>query len=192
MGRRAQPGKPACSLTTDDAPCPLDAVRAQDPKGRQAANEPWLARNRGFGLSATSRKANGAEKAETQVTTSNDSNGSVLKVNCGKGLVLDVDVSRFSDEVYDHCFRLGLKTALRNVHAGVEDHAESNKLSQGKLESFYSGQVHRPGGGGFSQQLADKDAEIAALKAALAEAAGKPPSSPTASKGVVRRPGKAK
>lgn len=126
------------------------------------------------------------------MTTSNDSNGSVLKVNCGKGLVLDVDVSRFSDEVYDHCFRLGLKTALRNVHAGVEDHAESNKLSQGKLESFYSGQVHRPGGGGFSQQLADKDAEIAALKAALAAAAGKPPSDPNASKGVIRRPGKAK
>lgn len=125
------------------------------------------------------------------MTNSNDTNGT-LKVNCGKGLVLDVDVSRFSDEVYDHCFRLGLKTALRNVHAGVEDHTESNKLSQDKLESFYNGQVHRPGGGGFSVQLAEKDAEIAALKAALAAAAGKPPSDPNASKGVIRRPGKAK
>lgn len=126
------------------------------------------------------------------MTTSNDNGSSVLKVNCGKGLVLDVDVARFSDEVYEHCFRLGLKTALRNVHAGVESVPESHEASKAKLESFYAGQVHRPGGGGFSQQLADKDAEIAALKAALEAAAGKPPSSPNAAKGVIRRPGKTK
>lgn len=115
-----------------------------------------------------------------------------LKVNCGKGLELDVDVAKFSDEVYDHCFRLGLKTALRNVHAGVEDAAESNKLSTAKLESFYRGECHRPGGGGFGTALAAKDQEIAALKAALAAATGKPPSDPNAAKGVIRRPGKTK
>ncbi len=115
-----------------------------------------------------------------------------LKVNCGKGLELDVDTSKFSDEVYDHCFRLGLKTALRNVHAGVEDKVESNKLSTEKLESFYRGECHRPGGGGFGQALAAKDQEIAALKAALAAANGKPPSTPTGNPAVVRRPGKAK
>lgn len=91
-----------------------------------------------------------------------------VSVNCGKGLTLVVDVSRFSEEVYDHCFRLGLKTALRNVHAGVESHQESNELSKAKLESFYAGHVHRPGGNGFGAQLAEKDAEIAALKAQLA------------------------
>lgn len=124
------------------------------------------------------------------MTTNKSDTASVLQVNCGKGLTLDVDTAKFSDEVYDHCFRLGLKTALRNVHAGVEDVAESNKLSRDKLESFYAGHVHRPGGGGFGQALAAKDAEIAALKAELAAATGKPPSTPTGSPRVVRRPGK--
>ena len=113
-----------------------------------------------------------------------------LKVNCGKGLVLDVDVSKFSDEVYEHCFRLGLKTALRNVHAGVEDVAQSHAASKAKLESFYAGQVHRPGGGGFSEQLSAKDAEIAALKAQLASLGQTEKPASTPRNGVVRRPGR--
>jgi len=119
-------------------------------------------------------------------------NETTLKVNCGKGLVLDVDVSKFSDEVYEHCFRLGLKTALRNVHAGVESVEESHAASREKLESFYAGQVHRPGGNNFAEQLSAKDAEIAALRAQLAAAgqqAKEPASKP--SNGVVRRPGRA-
>lgn len=96
-----------------------------------------------------------------------------LKVNCGKGLVLDVDTSKLGAEVTDHCFQLGLKTALRNVHAGVDDREESNQKSREKLESFYRGEVHRAGGNGFAAQVAEKDAEIAALKAQLEAMAAK-------------------
>ena len=65
-------------------------------------------------------------------------------INCGKGIIVHVDVARFNDEVNNYVFRYGLRQMLSDVHAAVKKdeadcRAKSLALINKKLEALYAG-----------------------------------------------------
>jgi hypothetical protein len=71
-----------------------------------------------------------------------------MLVAIGKGIELDVDVTRFNSEVHDHIVRTGLRNLLMDAHAGATVKADpenylkrSRELAEKKLASLYAGVV---------------------------------------------------
>jgi len=70
----------------------------------------------------------------------------MLSVNIGKGLVIDVDLTRLNPTVTEFILRNGLKNLLGDSHAGItqkahpQDYIErSREAAQRKLQSLYDG-----------------------------------------------------
>jgi len=75
-----------------------------------------------------------------------------MLVAIGKGIELDVDVTRFNSEVHDHIVRTGLRNLLMDAHASATAKADpdnyinrSRELAEKKLASLYAGVVRAPG-----------------------------------------------
>jgi hypothetical protein len=71
-----------------------------------------------------------------------------MLVAIGKGIELDVDVTRFTSEVHDHIVRTGLRNLLMDAHASATAKADpdnyinrSRELVEKKLASLYAGVV---------------------------------------------------
>jgi hypothetical protein len=69
-----------------------------------------------------------------------------MLVAIGKGIELDVDVTRFNGEVHDHIVRTGLHNLLMDAHASATAKADpdnyiqrSRELAEKKLASMYAG-----------------------------------------------------
>jgi hypothetical protein len=79
----------------------------------------------------------------------------MLQVNIGKGLTMDVDPARFTDEVRNHVMKIGLRNILMDSHAGATAKADpegyvakSRELAEKKLASMYEGIVRTQSAGG--------------------------------------------
>jgi hypothetical protein len=79
----------------------------------------------------------------------------MLKVQIGKGLEMEVDTSRLNDEVRDHVIRTGLRNLLMDAHASATAKAnpegyvkKSLELAEKKLASLYAGVVRAQSFGG--------------------------------------------
>jgi len=73
-----------------------------------------------------------------------------MKVQIGKGLELDVDVSKLPGNVLDHVQYIGLRNILMDAHASVTtDEADYQDkalaVSQKKLDAMYAGEVRVAG-----------------------------------------------
>jgi hypothetical protein len=73
----------------------------------------------------------------------------------GKGIELDVDVTRFTGEMHDHIVRIGLRNLLMDTHASATTKADpenyiqrSRELAEKKLASMYAGVVRVANVGG--------------------------------------------
>jgi hypothetical protein len=73
----------------------------------------------------------------------------------GKGIELDVDVTRFNTEVHDHILRTGLRNLLMDAHASATAKADpenyikrSREMAEKKLSSLYAGVVRAQSFGG--------------------------------------------
>ena len=71
-----------------------------------------------------------------------------MLVAIGKGIELDVDVTRFNSEVHDHIVRTGLRNLLMDAHASATAKADpdnyikrSREMAEKKLASLYAGVV---------------------------------------------------
>ena len=69
-----------------------------------------------------------------------------MLVAIGKGIELDVDVTRFNSEVHDHIVRTGLRNLLMDAHASATAKADpegyvtkSRELAEKKPASLYAG-----------------------------------------------------
>ena len=69
-----------------------------------------------------------------------------MLVAIGKGIELDVDVTRFNSEVHDHIVRTGIRNLLMDAHASAtakadpEDYVKkSREMAEKKLASFMRG-----------------------------------------------------
>ena len=69
-----------------------------------------------------------------------------MLVAIGKGIELDVDVTRFNSEVHDHIVRTGIRNLLMDAHASAtakadpEDYIKkSREMAEKKLTSFMRG-----------------------------------------------------
>jgi hypothetical protein len=69
----------------------------------------------------------------------------MLTVQIGKGLEMEVDTSKFNDEVRDHVIRTGLRNLLMDAHASATAKADpegyvkkSRELAEKKLASLYA------------------------------------------------------
>src|SRR5262249_25534575 len=69
-------------------------------------------------------------------------------VAIGKGIEINVDVSRFNTEVHDHLLRTGLRNLLMDAHASATAKADpdnyikrSREMAEKKLASLYAGVV---------------------------------------------------
>ena len=78
-----------------------------------------------------------------------------MLVAIGKGIELDVDVTRFNSEVHDHIVRTGLRNLLMDAHASATAKADpddyvkrSRELAEKKLASLYAGVVRAQSFGG--------------------------------------------
>jgi hypothetical protein len=78
-----------------------------------------------------------------------------MLVAIGKGIELDVDVTRFNSEVHDHIVRTGLRNLLMDAHASATAKADpdnyinrSRELAEKKLASLYAGVVRAQTVGG--------------------------------------------
>src|SRR5262249_22312701 len=78
-----------------------------------------------------------------------------MLVAIGKGIELDVDVTRFNSEVHDHVLRTGLRNLLMDAHASVTAKADpdnyikhSREMAEKKLASMYAGIVRVQAAGG--------------------------------------------
>src|SRR5262245_33090541 len=78
-----------------------------------------------------------------------------MLVAIGKGIELDVDVTRFNSEVHDHIVRTGLRNLLMDAHASVTAKADpdnyvtrSREMAEKKLASMYAGVVRVQAVGG--------------------------------------------
>jgi hypothetical protein len=79
----------------------------------------------------------------------------MLVVAIGKGIELDVDVTRFNSEVHDHIVRTGLRNLLMDAHASATAKAypddyinRSREMAEKKLASLYAGVVRAQSFGG--------------------------------------------
>ena len=82
----------------------------------------------------------------------------MLVVAIGKGIELDVDVTRFNAEVRDHILRTGLRNLLMDAHASATAKADpegyvkkSRELAEKKLASLYAGIVRVQSVGGVAK-----------------------------------------
>jgi hypothetical protein len=73
----------------------------------------------------------------------------------GKGIELDVDVTRFNREIHDHLLRTGLRNLLMDAHASATAKADpenyikrSREMAEKKLASLYAGVVRAQSFGG--------------------------------------------
>jgi len=73
----------------------------------------------------------------------------------GKGIELDVDVTRFNREVHDFILRTGLRNLLMDAHASATAKADpenyikrSREMAERKLASLYAGVVRAQSFGG--------------------------------------------
>ena len=71
-----------------------------------------------------------------------------MLVAIGKGIELDVDVTRFNIEVHDHIVRTGIRNLLMDAHASATAKADpdnyikrSQEMAETKLASLYAGVV---------------------------------------------------
>lgn len=71
-----------------------------------------------------------------------------MLVKVGKGIELEVDVTRFNSEVMDHIIKIGLRNILMDAHAsateekyGDEFESVARAMAEKKLEVMYSGVV---------------------------------------------------
>jgi hypothetical protein len=71
-----------------------------------------------------------------------------MLVGIGKGIELDVDVTRFNNEVHDHIVRTGLRNLLMDAHASATAKADpdnyikrSREMAEKKLASLYAGVI---------------------------------------------------
>jgi hypothetical protein len=78
-----------------------------------------------------------------------------MLVAIGKGIELDVDVTRFNSEVHDHIVRTGLRNLLMDSHASATAKAypddyikRSQEMAEKKLASLYAGVVRAQAFGG--------------------------------------------
>jgi hypothetical protein len=78
-----------------------------------------------------------------------------MLVGIGKGIELDVDMTRFNKEVNEHILRTGLRNLLADTHASVTAKANpdnyierSREMAEKKLASMYSGVVRAATVGG--------------------------------------------
>jgi hypothetical protein len=78
-----------------------------------------------------------------------------MLVAIGKGIELDVDVTRFNREVHNHIVRTGLRNLLMDAHASVTAKADpenyvkrSREMAEKKLASLYEGVVRAQSIGG--------------------------------------------
>jgi hypothetical protein len=78
-----------------------------------------------------------------------------MLVAIGKGIELNVDVTRFNSEVHDHLLRTGLRNLLMDAHASATAKADpegyvkkSRELAEKKLASLYAGVVRAQWFGG--------------------------------------------
>jgi len=78
-----------------------------------------------------------------------------MLVAIGKGIELDIDVTRFNTEVHDHIVRTGLRNLLMDAHASVTAKADpdnyvtrSRQMAEKKLASLYAGVVRAQSSGG--------------------------------------------
>jgi hypothetical protein len=76
-------------------------------------------------------------------------------VAIGKGIELDVDVTRFNREVHDHILRTGIRNLLMDAHASATAKADpdnyikrSREMAEKKLASLYAGVVRAQSFGG--------------------------------------------
>jgi hypothetical protein len=81
-----------------------------------------------------------------------------MLVAIGKGIELDVDVTRFNGEVHDHLVRTGLRNLLMDAHASATAKADpegyvkkSRELAEKKLASLYAGIVRVAPVGGVAK-----------------------------------------
>jgi hypothetical protein len=81
-----------------------------------------------------------------------------MLVAIGKGIELDVDVTRFDGEVHDHIVRTGLRNLLMDAHASATVKADpegyvkkSRELAEKKLASLYAGTVRVQSVGGVAK-----------------------------------------
>jgi hypothetical protein len=78
-----------------------------------------------------------------------------MLVPVGKGIELDVDVTRFNTKVMDHIVKTGLRNLIMDSHASATQKADptgyvakSRELAERKLQSLYSGVVRTQAIGG--------------------------------------------
>jgi len=78
-----------------------------------------------------------------------------MLVGVGKGIELEVDVTRFNSEVHDHILRTGIRNLLMDAHASATAKADpdnyvkrSRELAEKKLASLYAGVVRAQSLGG--------------------------------------------
>jgi hypothetical protein len=71
-----------------------------------------------------------------------------MLVAIGKGIELDVDVTRFNGEVHEHIVRTGLRNLLMDAHASATAKADpdnyiarSREMAEKKLASLYAGVI---------------------------------------------------
>src|SRR5262245_63132235 len=76
-----------------------------------------------------------------------------MLVAIGKGIELDVDVTRFNGEVHDHIVRTGLRNLLMDAHASATAKGDpdnyinrSRELAEKKLANLYAGTVRAVAG----------------------------------------------
>jgi hypothetical protein len=81
-----------------------------------------------------------------------------MLVAIGKGIELDVDVTRFNIEVHDHIMRTGIRNLLMDAHASATAKADpegyvkkARELADKKLASFYAGVVRAQSVGGAAK-----------------------------------------
>src|SRR5262249_58981272 len=78
-----------------------------------------------------------------------------MLIPVGKGIELDVDLTRFNKEVMDHIVKTGLRNLIMDSHASATQKADptgyvakSRELAERKLQSLYSGVVRTQAVGG--------------------------------------------
>jgi hypothetical protein len=81
-----------------------------------------------------------------------------MQVQIGKGLTIDVDLSRLNAEVTEHVMRNGLRNLLIDAHASATAKAfpdsyvvKSRELAEKKLASMYEGIVRTQAVGGIAK-----------------------------------------
>jgi hypothetical protein len=73
-----------------------------------------------------------------------------MEINCGKGIVVDVNTDRFNDEVQSYIFKYGLRQMLSDVHSAEKKTdagyvERSRALVNKKLASLYAGEFRAAG-----------------------------------------------